>query len=69
MTQQTFVLDRDRAVVVIMDFQQGIVGTVARDPEGTVRRAASVLAAARAASVPVVHVVHRGGRFEAESPD
>ncbi|MFN8585532.1 MAG: isochorismatase family protein [Dehalococcoidia bacterium] len=69
MTQQMSVLDRDRAVVVIMDFQQGIVGTVARDPEGTVRRAASVLAAARAASVPVVHVVHRGGRFEAESPD
>ncbi|MEZ4553696.1 MAG: isochorismatase family cysteine hydrolase [Dehalococcoidia bacterium] len=69
MTQQAFAVDRDRAAVVIMDFQQGIVGTVARDPEGTVQRAAAVLAAARAASVPVIHVVHRGGRFEAESPD
>lgn len=69
MTQQTFSIDRERAAVVIMDFQQGIVGTVAREPDGTVQRAASVLEAARAAAVPVIHVVHRGGRFEAESPD
>ena len=34
-----------RTAVVIMDFQNGIVGNYAGDPEGTVERAASVLAA------------------------
>ena len=61
--------DAGRAAVVIMDFQNGIVGGFARDPQGTVERAASVLAAARAAGIPVVHIVHRGGRFADDSPD
>lgn len=71
MTQppQPFVLDRIRTAVVIMDFQVGIVGTVARDPEGTVQRAASVLDAARAVGIPVLFVQHRGGRFEPASTD
>jgi nicotinamidase-related amidase len=69
MTQETFSVDPASTAVVIMDFQNGIVNTVARDPAGTVQRAASVLAAARAAKVPVLHVLHRGGRFEADTPD
>ena len=68
MTQQE-PFDVDRAAVVIMDFQNGIVGGFASDPQGTAERAASVLAAARAAGIPVVHVVHRGGRFADDSPD
>ena len=68
MTQQE-PFDGDRAAVVIMDFQNGIVGGFASDPQGTAERAASVLAAARAAGIPVVHVVHRGGRFADDSPD
>ena len=61
--------EAERTAVVIMDFQNGIVGNYAGDPEGTVERAASVLAAARAAGAPVIHVVHRGGPFEADAPE
>lgn len=61
--------EAERTAVVIMDFQNGIVGNYAGDPEGTVERAASVLAAARAAGAPVLHVVHRGGPFEADAPE
>ena len=61
-------LDPDRTAVVVMDFQIGIVGN-ASDPDGTVDRAGAVLAAARAAGAHVIHVMHRGGRFEADSPD
>ena len=68
MTQQPLELDPDRTAVVIMDFQIGIVGN-ASDPEGTVERAGAVLAAARAAGARVIHVMHRGGRFETDSPD
>ena len=69
MTQQQVSLDPGRMAVVIMDFQNGIVNSADRDRRGTVERAASVLAAARAAGAPVVYVVHRGGRFEEDSPD
>ena len=69
MTREQVSLDPGRMAVVIMDFQNGIVSSAARDPQGTVERAASVLATARAAGAAVVHVVHRGGRFEADSPD
>ena len=68
MTQQVTV-DPARAAVVIMDFQNGIINSVARDAQGTVARAASVLSAARGAGIPVMYVQHRGGRFEADSPD
>lgn len=66
MTQQ-LAIDRRRSVVLIMDFQNEIVRSAASDPEGVVQRAASVLRGARHAGIPVVYVVHRGGRFEAPS--
>jgi nicotinamidase-related amidase len=69
MTQAPLTLDPKRTAVVAMDFQVGIVGSVARDPEGTVERAARVLGAARSASIPVFFVQHRGGRFEMDSPE
>ena len=69
MTQEQASLDPGRMAVVIMDFQNGIVSGGGRDPQGTVERAASVLAAARAAGAPVVYIAHRGGRFEEDSPD
>lgn len=62
-------IDPSRTAVVAMDFQVGIVGTVARDPDGTVERATAVLEAARAAGIPIIFVQHRGGRFEADSPE
>jgi nicotinamidase-related amidase len=67
--QQNFVIDPGRTVVLIMDFQNGIVGNAARNPQQTLDNAASVLAAARTIDVPVIHVVHRGGRFEAETSE
>lgn len=67
--QQPLTVEPGRTAIVIMDFQAGIVGTVARDPEGTVQRAAAVLDAARAAGIPVIFIQHRGGRFEAPSAD
>ena len=70
MTQlQPMPVEPHRTAVMVMDFQVGIVGSVARDPEGTVRRASSVLEAARTAGIPVLFVQHRGGRFEQDSPD
>ena len=68
LTHDRLELDPDRTAVVIMDFQIGIVGN-ASDPDGTVDRAGAVLAAARAAGARVIYVMHRGGRFEADSPD
>ncbi len=69
MNAQPFIMDPGRTVILIMDFQNGIVNTVASDPQGTLARAASVLAAARAIGVPVVYVRHRGGRFVVDTPD
>jgi nicotinamidase-related amidase len=69
MTQEPFTLEPERTAVVIMDFQNGIVNGVASDPQGTVERAGMVLAAARSAGIPVIHILHRGGRFEEESED
>ena len=66
--QQNFVMEPGRTVVVIMDFQNGIVSN-GRNPEQTLENAASVLAAARTIDVPVIYIVHRGGRFEAETND
>jgi nicotinamidase-related amidase len=54
-----------RTAVVVMDFQEGIVAR-GRDPEGTVRRAAVVLAAARSAGVPVVYVTHATPPYDAD---
>jgi nicotinamidase-related amidase len=67
-TQQA-VIDREKAVVLIMDFQQRIVNNVASEPDSVVRNAAQVLQAARQAGVPVIYVVHRGGAFADYAPD
>ncbi len=66
---QGVTLDKDKAAVIIMDFQNGIVGSGVEDPEGVVKRAASALNGARSAGIPVIYVVHRGGRFETASQD
>lgn len=51
-------IDRTRAAVLIMDYQSGIVANFSgSDPSGLLARAKAVLTAARAASVPVIHVV------------
>ena len=55
--------DPQSAAVIIMDFQEDIVGTVARNPERVVDRAKRVLTSARANRIPVIYVVHHGGRF------
>ena len=68
MTQQV-AIDREKAAVLIMDFQQRIVNTVASDPEGVVRNASQVLQGARQAGIPVIYVVHRGGVFQEYAPD
>jgi nicotinamidase-related amidase len=64
-----FVPDPGRTAVLIMDFQNGIVSSAARNPHETLENAATVLGAARTVDVPVIYVVHRGGRFEAETSD
>lgn len=69
MSQEALSVDAGRTAVVIMDFQRGIVTPYGRDPQGTVERAASVLAAARGAGIPVLYVQHRGGQFEADSAE
>ena len=66
---QQLTLDRDRTAVIIMDFQNRIVNTASSDPQGVVKNAAQVLAGARRAGMPVIHVVHRGGAFKEVSPD
>jgi len=68
MTQQA-TLDKDRSVVLIMDFQERIVNGVASDPSGVVQRAAQVLTGARQAGIPIIYVVHRGGDFQSDAPD
>ena len=54
---QAATLDLTKTVVLIMDFTKAIVEGYATDPKGVVERAAGVLAAARKAGVPVIHVV------------
>ena len=68
-TSQQQPLDATRSVVLIMDFQNGIVSSAASHPAETVEKAAAVLQGARKADIPVIYVVHRGGRFEAYTPD
>jgi nicotinamidase-related amidase len=50
-------LDPNRTALLCMDYQAAIVATFARDPEPMLKRAASVLAAARAAKVMVGYTV------------
>ena len=67
MTQQV-AIDREKAAVLIMDFQQRIVNNVASDPDGVVGKASQVLQGARQAGIPVIYVVHRGGAFQDYAP-
>ena len=68
MTQQV-VIDRDKTVVLIMDFQQRIVNNVASNPQEVIQNASQALQAARQAGIPVIYVVHRGGAFQEYTPD
>ena len=68
MTQQ-LAIDREKAAVLIMDFQQRIVNNVASDPEAVVQKASQVLQGARQAGIPVIYVVHRGGALQEYAPD
>ena len=69
MTQTALKIDPTRTAILIMDFQQRIISNVASEPETVVRNAASVLDAARAAGIPVIYIVHRGGPFAEYAPD
>ena len=69
MTQRTLSIDSARSVVLIEDFQQRIISNVASDPDAVVHNAARVLQGARAAGIPVIYVVHRGGPFAEHAPD
>ena len=66
---QPLKIDRDKTAVVIMDFQERIIANNASDPENVVKQASAVLQGARAAGIPVIYVVHRGGPFAAYAPD
>ena len=69
MTQQATRIDAGRTAVLIMDFQQRIIANVATEPAAVVENAARALAGARAAGIPVIYVVHRGGPFAEYAPD
>ena len=69
MTQQSTQIDPAKTAVLIMDFQQRIIANVANDPVAVVENAARALDGARAAGIPVIYVVHRGGPFADYAPD
>ena len=69
MTQTALNIDAARSAVLIMDFQQRIVNNVASEPDAVVRNAGRALEGARAAGIPVIYVVHRGGPFAEYAPD
>ena len=69
MTQQAAKIDAGCTAVLIMDFQQRIINNVASEPDAVVANAARALAGARAAGIPVIYVVHRGGPFAEYAPD
>ena len=69
MTQPSLKIDPVRSVVLIEDFQQRIINNFASEPEAVVRNASRVLQGARAAGIPVIYVVHRGGPFAEYAPD
>jgi nicotinamidase-related amidase len=49
-------IDLPHTALLAMDCQSGIVATYAKPPEEFIARAASVLHAARASGMPVIHV-------------
>ncbi len=68
-SQQNLVIEPGRTVVVIMDFQVGIVSAAARNPQATLENAVAVLDAARTVGIAVIYIQHRGGRFEVDTPE
>ena len=50
-------LDRSHTALLIMDYQQEIVTRIAAHDPGLLERAATVLASARAARIPVIYIV------------
>jgi nicotinamidase-related amidase len=61
-------IDLAKTAILIMDFQNDIVNNVAEDSPAVVSNAARVLEGARGRGVPIIHVMHRGGRFTEPSP-
>ena len=68
MTTEQQPIDLAKTAILIMDFQNDIVSGVAEDSPAVVSNAARVLEGARGRGVPVIHVMHRGGRFTEPSP-
>ena len=66
--QKNNTIDVGRSAVLIMDFQNEIVSNVAHNPHAVIANASRVLGVARNVGLPVIYVVHRGGRFEQYSP-
>ena len=66
---QQVAIDSGRTAVLIMDFQQRIIGNFASEPQAVVENASQALQAARQAGIPVIYVVHRGGPFQEYTPD
>ena len=63
MTTEQQPIDLAKTAILIMDFQNDIVNGIPEGPAAVVANAARVLNGARARGVPVIHVIHRGGRF------
>ena len=66
---QPLTLDRSHTALLIMDYQNRVVSDVVSDPPGVTHRAASVLQAARRASIPIIYIVHRRPGTDPNSPD
>jgi nicotinamidase-related amidase len=61
MMAQQVAIQREKAVVLIMDFMTSTVNNYASDPHSVVHNAARVLAGSRQAGIPVIYIVP-GGR-------
>ncbi len=69
-TPQPLNLTKDKAAVLIMDYQNRVVSNVIQDPPGVVDRAARVLNGARQAGIPVIYIVHRRpGALDPDAPE
>ncbi len=68
MTTEQQPIDLAKTAILIMDFQNDIVSGVAEDSPAVVSNAARVLEGARGRGVPIIHIMHRGGRFTEPSP-
>ena len=66
---QPLILDPNHTALLIMDYQNRVVGSVIQDPPGVTQRAASVLKAARGANIPIIYVRHLRRGVDPSSPD